>query len=238
MSPLQIGAGALAVAVGASLQGLTGFGANLVAVPLLLLIDPQFVPGPILLCGTVLNILSSIRADSADVLPDVRWTITGQLPGAVAAAIVLATAPQKTLTLVFAASILIAALASASGWRPPVNRPILLGAGLTSGFFGTIAGIGGPPVALLWQDAGGPALRASLARHFVAGAIVAIPLLILAGRLGPEEAALGLALLPGTILGFALSGPITRRVDAARIRALVIALSAVSAVAVALRELV
>jgi uncharacterized membrane protein YfcA len=233
----QLVLGALTVAVGASLQGLTGFGANLVAVPLLLLISPSFVPGPIVVAGTVLNVLSSIRASSDDVLSDVKWTITGQLPGAGAAAVVLVATPQKLLILIFAGSVLIAAIASASGWRPPVNRPILLGAGAASGFFGTIAGIGGPPVALLWQDAGGPALRASLARHFLAGALIAIPLLILAGRLGPEEAVLALALLPGTFLGFAASGPITRMVDGHAIRALVIALSAASAIVVAMREL-
>jgi uncharacterized protein len=237
VTPPELVVGALAVALGASLQGLTGFGANLIAVPLLLLISPRFVPGPIVVAGTVLNLLLSIRASSDDVLPDVRWTIAGQVPGAGAAAVVLAATPQKPLILIFAGSVLIAALASASGWRPPVNRPILVGAGAASGFFGTIAGIGGPPVALLWQDAGGPALRASLARHFLAGALIAIPLLIFAGRLGPGEARLALALLPGTVVGFAASGPITRRVDGRRIRALVIALSAASAIVVALREL-
>ena len=74
--------GALAVAAGSSLQGLTGFGANLVAVPLLLLIDPGLRARADRGGGDGLNLLSSIRADSGDILPDVRWTIAGQLPGA------------------------------------------------------------------------------------------------------------------------------------------------------------
>jgi uncharacterized membrane protein YfcA len=237
VTPGQIALAALAVAVGASLQRLTGFGANLVAVPLLLLISPRLVPGPIVVAGTVLNLLSAIRTDSSDVLPDVRWTIAGVLPGAGAAAVVLTATPPKMLTLVFAATVLVAALASASGWHPRANRPILLGAGVVSGFFGTIAGIGGPPVALLWQDAGGPALRASLARHFLAGAVISIPFLVLAGRLGVSDAGVALALVPGTVVGFALSGPVTRLLDGNSVRALVIALSAISAIVVALREL-
>jgi hypothetical protein len=227
----------LAVAAGSSLQGLTGFGANLVAVPLLLLIDARFIPGPIVVAGTLLNLLSSYREDASDILRDVRWTIAGQLPGALGAAIVLAGAPQRALTLVFAGSVFLAAMASASGWRPPINHPTLLGAGVASGFFGTVAGIGGPPVALLWQDAGGPALRASLARHFLGGALISIPLLIVAGRLGPGELLVSLALIPGTLLGFAFSGPMTRMLDGRSVRVLVIVLSALSAVAVVLREL-
>jgi uncharacterized protein len=237
MTSGDLALGALAVAAGSSLQGLTGFGANLVAVPLLLLIDPRFIPGPVVLAGTLLNLLSSFRADSSDILPDVRWTIAGQLPGAAAAALVLAAAPQRLLTLMFAGSVLIAASASASGWHPPVNHPTLLGAGITSGFFGTMTGIGGPPVALLWQDAGGPALRASLARHFLAGALISIPLLIIAGRLGPNDVLVSLALIPGTLLGFAFSGRLTRMFVGSSFRAIVIGLSALSALAVALREL-
>jgi uncharacterized membrane protein YfcA len=230
--------GALAAAAGASLQGFTGFGANLVAVPLLLLIDPRFVPGPVVVAGTLLNLLSSIRADSSDILPDVRWTIGGQLPGAAGAAMVLAVLPQRPLTLVFAGAVLIAAAASVSGWHPPVNHPILVGAGIASGFFGTMTGIGGPPVALLWQDAGGPALRASLARHFLAGALISLPLLVVAGRLGPSELLVALALIPGTLLGFAFSGRLTQMFERSSVRPIVIGLSALSAVVVAVRELV
>jgi uncharacterized protein len=230
--------GALAVAAGASLQGFTGFGANLVAVPLLLLIDPRFVPGPVVVAGTLLNLLSSIREDSRDILPDVRWTIGGQLPGAAGAAVVLAVLPQRPLVLVFAGSVLIAAAASASGWHPPVNHPTLVSAGIASGFFGTMAGIGGPPVALLWQDAGGPALRASLARHFLAGALISLPLLVVAGRLGLSELLVALALIPGTLLGFAFSGRLTQMFEGSSVRPMVIVLSALSAVVVAVRELV
>lgn len=229
--------GALAVAAGSSIQGLTGFGSNLLAVPLLLLIDQRFVPGPIVVAGTVLNILSAIRADSSEIHPKVRLTILGQVPGAILAASVLAAMPQRTLTVLFAASVFGASLASASGWRPPFNAGTLVGAGAASGFFGTIAGIGGPPVALMFQDQSGPTLRATLARHFLAGALISIPALALVGRLGPGELLISLALLPGTFIGFAVSGHLTRLIDGRAVRPLVIGLSALSAVAAAAKEL-
>lgn len=229
--------GALAVAAGASIQGLTGFGSALVAVPLLLLLDPDFVPGPVVVAGTVLNILSTLRADSSDIHPSVKLTILGQLPGAILAATVLAAMPQRTLTLIFAGSVLLACLASASGWRPPFNRGTLVGAGTASGFFGTMAGIGGPPVALMFQDESGPVLRATLARHFLAGALISIPALASIGHLGPPDLLIALALLPGVFLGFMASGRLTRLIDGGAVRPLVIGLSALSAIAVLLREL-
>lgn len=229
--------GALAVAAGASIQGVTGFGANLLAVPLLLLIDRRFVPGPVVVAGTVLNILAALRADSGDIHPMVRLTIVGQLPGAVLAAAVLAAMPQTTLTLVFAGTVLAASIASASGWRPPFRPAALIGAGAASGFFGTMTGVGGPPVALMFQDESGATLRATLARHFLAGAAISIPALALAGRLGPADLLISLSLLPGTLVGFALSGQLTKRLDGAAIRPLVIALSALSAIVVVVREL-
>lgn len=229
--------GALAVAAGSSIQGVTGFGSNLLAVPLLLLIDERFVPGPIVVAGTVLNLLMATRADPSEINPKVRLTILGQLPGAIMAALLLAAMPQRALILAFAGSVLLASIASASGWRPPFNKGTLIGAGAASGFFGTMAGIGGPPVALMFQDESGPTLRATLARHFLAGALVTIPALIVVGRLGLEDLLIALALLPGTFLGFSLSGRLTRMADTRTVRPLVIGLSALSAVAVAAREL-
>lgn len=237
MTPVEMLLGALAVAAGSSIQGLTGFGSNLLAVPLLLLIDQRFVPGPIVIAGTALNVLLAIRAESSDIHPKVRLTILGQIPGAIVAACVLAAMPQRTLTLLFAASVLLASLASASGWRPPFNAGTLLGAGAASGFFGTMTGIGGPPVALMFQDESGPTLRATMARHFLAGAVISIPALVIVGRLGPRELLISLSLLPGTLVGFAISGPLTRLFDGRAIRPLVIGLSALSAVAVAAKEL-
>ena len=48
---------------------------------------------------------------------------------------------------------------------------------------GTISGIGGPPIALAYLGLTGPALRATLARYFLVGNLVAIPTLILVGSL-------------------------------------------------------
>src|SRR5438034_6678902 len=57
VTPLQVLLAALAMAVGALVQGAVGFGASLVAAPLLVLVDVRLVPGPIGIASLTLNFL-------------------------------------------------------------------------------------------------------------------------------------------------------------------------------------
>ena len=53
---------ALIFGAGAAVQGAVGFGANLVAAPLLVLLDDGFVPGPVIVASGVLNVLLAWRS--------------------------------------------------------------------------------------------------------------------------------------------------------------------------------
>jgi len=59
------------MAAGSVIQGSVGFGLGLITVPLLTLIDPLFVPGPLLLSVLLLSFLMSSRekhaADSSEI---------------------------------------------------------------------------------------------------------------------------------------------------------------------------
>jgi uncharacterized membrane protein YfcA len=145
--------------------------------------------------------------------------------------------PAGRLSVLFAATILVAVAVSASGVYVRPTRRTLVGAGLASGFMGTVAGIGGPPIALVYQRAGGPTLRATLARYFLVGTFVSLPTLVVVGVLGLDELALALVLLPGVAVGFSLSRPLVHRVDKRSIRPLVLLISGASALAVLVREL-
>ena len=61
MTGLEVVAGAVVYIVGSTLQGVVGFGANLFAVPILALIDPGFVPGPVLIVNPLLSGLYTWR---------------------------------------------------------------------------------------------------------------------------------------------------------------------------------
>lgn len=223
--------------VGGAIQGAVGFGANLFASPLLVLLDPAYVPGPLLISAMVFNGLMMRRDPGAHHWRQIRWPIAGLLPGSVAAAAIVASVSSRGLAIVFGLVILGAVGLSASGLHPPRNRGTLLVGGAASGFMGTAVGIGGPPVALLFQHATGPELRGALARFFEVSCLISIGLLIAVGRFGPADVVRGVWLLPGTITGYFVSGWLAPRIDAGHVRVAVLALSAASALIVLVRAL-
>jgi uncharacterized membrane protein YfcA len=96
---------------------------------------------------------------------------------------------------------------------------------------GTASSVGGAPVALAYQHAGGPRARSTMSAVFALGTLASVAVLALAGQVGHHELALAGVLAPGTLAGFALSGPLARRVDRDRMRIAVLVAATVAALA-------
>lgn len=239
LEPLALLLAAGAAGLGALVQGSVGFGFALVAAPLLVLIDPQFVPGATIVAAGGLAVLATHRTRRGPTdWPGVRWASLGLVPGSLAAGVLLARMSASTVTVTVGVLVLVAVLLSLAGLNVRRTPSRLMAVGAVSGFMGTAATVGGPPIALVYQRDSGPLLRATLARFFLAGTVIAVVVLIPAGRLGWEEFRAGLALLPGVAVGYALSHRLAGVLDHGLTRPAVLALSAVSSVAVLLRELV
>lgn len=238
MTPSHAVLALLIFAAGACVQGAVGFGANLVAAPLLVLLSERFVPGPVVVASAVLNVLVTRRHHgTTSVDPTVNTAIVGQVLGIFVAGAVLAMLPNEALAILFAVLVLIAVALSTAGVQLRQARRHLAGAGMASGFMGTVSGIGGPPIALAYLHLHGPRLRATLSRFFLVGNLVAIPTLIVVGRLGRAQVVPCLVLIPGAVVGFAASGWLAPHVDKRTVRPFVLGLSTVSAIAVLFRTL-
>ncbi len=228
----------LLAAVAACVQGTIGFGLALTSAPLLALLDPAFVPGPLLVASLPLALAALARERRQ---ADVRGVITafaGRVPGTAVGALAVAALP--VLFLHVAIGLLVLLGVAVSIWAPRFypTRRVLLGAGVISGVTGTVAAIGGPPIALVYQHASGPRIRATLALYFALGALLSLGALWLTGSFGHHEAVLAAVLLPGTVVGFLLSGPVLSYVDAGRLRPLVLGAAVVSAVVLLVTALV
>jgi uncharacterized membrane protein YfcA len=236
MSGAELLTATAVVAVGAIVQGSVGFGLNLIAAPVLALIDTELVPGPALVIALVLTLFMAVRERAGTEWWGVRWALLGRVPGTVAGALAVAALPERGLAVTFAVLVLAAVAISATGLHVAPTRPNLVGAGALSGLMGTATSIGGPPIAMVYQRSAGATLRGTLAGFFAVGATMSLLVLAAVGEFGSRDAVHSLVLLPGLLAGFALSRWTAPVLDAGRTRAAVLAVSAASALSVLLRE--
>lgn len=230
-------AAAVAVALSAWIQGSVGFGYALVSAPLLALVAPQMVPGPIMLSSMLLSLASAVRERESIDRNGVALALLGRVPGVALGAGALAWFSTETMSIVFGIVVLFGVALSISGLRLPLTTPTLLGTGFLSGVMGTMTSIGGPPIALVYQDAKGPALRATLNAYFAFGSAMSIPALALAGHFGRTQVIDGLLLLPAVAVGFGLSSATRDYLDRGRTHTAVLAVASISALAVVLKQL-
>jgi uncharacterized protein len=220
----------LLVGVAACVQGTIGFGLALTSAAALVLIDPAFVPGPLLASSLPVAALA-LRRDRDDLdLRGVLWAFVGRVPGTAAGAAAVARMSLASLHVLVSLFVLAAVAVSLRAPRFEPTRTALVGAGVISGITGTIAAIGGPPIALVYQHASGPRLRATISLYFIGGSLLSIAALAAAGAFGRHELELTAVLLPGACAGFFASGPLLRHVDGGRLRPVVLAGAAISAV--------
>lgn len=236
MSGVDLVLANLALLAGAVVQGAVGFGAMLVAIPFLLLIDPDLVPGSALVASVPLGITILVRDRAHGRLRDIKWALIGKAVGAPVGVAVLVAVPGDGLGVMLAVLLLGAVVTTATRWHvEPSDRNGFI-AGMISGFSGTTVGVGGPPVAIVYQRDAGPVLRANLARYFLIGLAISLTSLTLGGQLGVERIGAGLALVPGLLVGAALSGRAAGVLDRGWARPAVLTVCSASAVAVLLRS--
>src|SRR5687768_7921335 len=88
--PASLAAIVAIATVGALVQGTIGFGLAVFSAPLLTLIEPRMVPGPLLLATFVLTLLVVLRDRQAIDLAGVKWALVGRVPGVLLGAGLLA----------------------------------------------------------------------------------------------------------------------------------------------------
>ena len=236
MLPAEIVFVACVVLVGAILQGSVGFGMGLLASPILILIDPRFVPGPILLSTMLLTTLLTLRERHAIDFHGIQWAMVGRVGGTVAAGLVLAVVSNDWMELLLGVVVLFGVVISFSGLRFRPNRPVLVTAGVLSGLLGTIASIGGPPMALVYQNAEGARLRGTMSGFFLLGTIVSLATLSAIGRFGFHEMGLALLMLPSVLVGFVCSRWTSRYIDQGYTRPAVLVVAAFAGTIVVFRQ--
>ncbi|MEZ4432884.1 MAG: sulfite exporter TauE/SafE family protein [bacterium] len=221
----------------AAVQGTIGFGYGLISVPTLALLHPALAPVPQLVCAMPLVLHMAWRERAGIDWSGFGWITVGRFPGTAAGVLMVGALDPRSLDLVMAGIIAVAVAASVSRARAVRVRGAPFWAGLASGLTSYVSAIGGPPVALLYRDATGPTLRATLAAVFAVGLVITIAGRVLVGQLAEVDLRVSAVLLPGVLLGSWASGALTGRVEGPRLRAAVLWGSGLASVALAARTL-
>jgi uncharacterized membrane protein YfcA len=227
LTPVDCALAILVATIGATLQGTIGFGLGMFGAPLLLLINPDFIPAPLLCAALVLTLSLTHRERHSVIVADLGWALTGRAVGIACGVVVLANTSPDRMRFWFGILLLLAVAMSASGIsiRP---RPMTLSAGgVLSGFMGTTISIGGPPMALVYQHASGPRIRGTLSAFFTVGVIMSLTGLSFVGLFGRDQLILAAVLIPGVVLGLIISRQTARLLDRRYTRTAVLAASAV-----------
>ncbi|MDH5491734.1 MAG: sulfite exporter TauE/SafE family protein [Myxococcales bacterium] len=218
-------------------QGTIGLGFSIVSVPILMLADPRFAPVPQLLIRVPMVIYMIRREHASLDLKGAIWTTIGRFPGTLAGIALLTVASQGMLDAVIAAIVLVGVLALSRGWsirRTALNESV---AGFFSGLGAFVSSIGGPPLALLYRNADGPTIRATLALIFGVGVGVTLGGRFLAGRITGLDFELAAFMLMPMALGLWASRFLLGRVEGAPLRRAILAVCAVAGGGLALRAI-
>jgi uncharacterized protein len=239
---MEIGLGAfvllaVVVLVGAAIQGAIGFGMNLVSVPVFALVAPDVLPVAAIILGLPISI-AMVRHEHADIdRPGFAWLITGRVPGSVVGALFVAAATTRSLQIAVALFILAIAAVSAAAPAIPVRPSTQFGAGVVSGVTSTTAGIGGPPVALLYLRHPGPTMRSTMAATFFVGTLLSLAVLGITGSVEMHAVVVGAVLAPVVLVGTLLGRRMHALLEKGWMRPAVLAFSVVSALWVLLDAL-
>jgi uncharacterized membrane protein YfcA len=220
---------ALAILLGSCLQASIGFGMGMLAAPVVAIIDPSLIPGTLIMLASLVTLMVTVREREAIDLSGTGWALVGRVPGTIAGALLLTAIPERALALLIAGVVLFGVVLTSLGWVPAPRRRNLMLAGATSGVLGTATSIGGPPMALVWQNSSGPKLRGTMSGFFLVGSVLSIAVLAITGAVHADTFRTCALLIPAMLAGYLLSRRVNGLLNPKRQRWTAIAMSATGA---------
>lgn len=190
------------VFVASTAQSVFGMGWGMIAAPLLALMNPELIPSTIVFLGFFAALYPSFRY-----FRDINWhiykpSICGRALGSIIAgwitAYVVASGKiEITLGIVLLISIIISIFTIKKIKQNATNHFI---AGTASGILGTVVGVGGTPMGIIYQNENPIMVRANNNAFFVVGSLISFVILLLAGVMKIYHILFGFLLLPPLFL--------------------------------------
>lgn len=216
--------------VAAFVQGSSGLGFALILAPVAGLVDPRLLPVALLVLMLPLNAYVAWRERRHLDLRGAGWITVARIAATPAGVALLALVPERSLGILIGVSTILAAAVSLAAPSFTPGPAAYLTAGVVTGLSETATGIGGPPLALVYQHRPAPELRATVALCFFIGEVVSLVGLAVTDRLSGPGLGASLWLLPAVLVGMALSSLVHHRVGGKGLRVGVLAFALASGV--------
>lgn len=226
---------AVVVVFAAFVQGTTGVGFALIVAPVLAVLAPRLAPVCLLFLMLPLNLYVTWRERAALDRSGAGWITLGRFIGTFGGLAILAALSARNLSIAIGASTVVAALLSyfAPAFTPGLRS--FIAAGLATGVTETATGIGGPPLALVYQHEAAPRLRSTIGFCFLVGELISLAVLTFAGRVTLTQLTAAAKLLPALLVGALLSRLVHERVHGALLRNFVLLFAVVSGMVLIIR---
>lgn len=219
---------AVTVGIAAFVQGSSGLGFALIVAPVAGLLDPGLVPVFVLASMIPLNLYVAWRERVSLDLRGAGWITGARLAATPGGLALLWVIPDRRLGLFVGAATVLAAVVSLAAPAFTPGRRAYVGAGVVTGLTETATGVGGPPLALVYQHRPPAELRSTVAVCFLVGEVASLALLFATGQGSPAQLGWAVVLLPALAVGAWLSRLVHHRLDARKMRVFVLAFALVS----------
>ena len=218
----------LTVLIAAFVQGSTGLGFALISGPVIGIVQPRLLPVFLLIQMIPLNGYVTWRERHALDGAGTTWISLGRFVGTFGGLGVLFLVTEQQLSLLIGISTVLAVLMTllAPSFEP--GKGAFLAAGLVTGVTETSTGVGGPPLALVYQHRPAPVLRSTVAACFLIGEVISLVILAMSDSISPDQLRTAFLLLPAVIVGALMSRLVHHRLDGRVMRYLVLGFALVS----------
>jgi len=189
----------------AFVQGATGVGFALITAPVIGIFKPELLPVCLLVLMLPLNAFVAWRERSFIDRTGAGWITGARLLGTFAGLWVLVVLSVSQLALFVGISTIAAALVTLAMPVFAPGRKAFVATGLITGVTETATGIGGPPLALVYQHHPAQVMRSTIAVCFLAGEVISLVVLLAADRVHAAQLLAAALLLPALAAGVVLS---------------------------------
>jgi len=223
------------IILGAITQSAIGIGFGIPA-GILVLLEPSMVPSCIILMGSFLALSNAMLSYKDIIKVDLIYSFTGRVIGSILAMpLIFLTLGTDYYLIVFGVLLLIATYLSAKKWNIVATKKNITIAGTASGIMGTLTGIGGPPMAIVYQNSSAPKVVATLNMFFGIGALFSVLLFVYFDLINLPEVMKSIYLSPGLVIGTYIGRRgIVRKFVNRNLKNLIIAICFISALVIIL----